>query len=330
MGFGPRTWRIYRQLAAALGLSLGALGAPADVLRLGVQDAAVPFAYRTADGQAVGYTVHICQLIAERLARERGRPVELQYVSVTSKTRLVMLLAGETDLDCGSTSATEARRLLGLEFSRPVFVSDAAVLLPRDAGAPESAAQWLRLAAQAPLPVVTTSGSTSVRHLAALRDQSPGGQALRVEYGVDHDDSMRRLLDGRASAFVMDRVLLAARLAWATAGSGRGRAGWEITPWSVAPLSLECYAVAMRERDTELKRVADATIGELLQGGAFDALYARWFQQPIAPPKAVVDLQGQAAARPLDLPLPAGLRERLADPGGAACASGRANAGAPR
>ena len=334
MDFGPRTWRGYWQFAAtaaaALGLSLGAQGVLADVLRLGVQDAAVPFAYRTADGRAVGYTVEICQLIADRLARERGRPVELQYVSVTSKTRLVMLLAGQTDLDCGSTSATDGRRQLRLEFSRPIFVSDVAVLLPRAAGVPDSAAQWLRDAAQARLPVVTTAGSTSVRHLAALRDQMPGGQALRVEYGVDHDDSMRRLLDGRASAFVMDRVLLAARLTWATGGSGRGRAGWEIAPWSVAPQSLECYAVAMRERDTELKRVADAAIGELLQGGAFGVLYARWFQQPIAPPQAVVGLQGQADARSLDLPLPAGLRERLAEPGGADCASGRANAGAPR
>ena len=330
MGFRPRSRRVLRRAAAALALAAGAQAVSADILRLGVQDGAVPFSYRTAEGQAVGYTVQICQLIAERLARERGRPVELQYVSVTPKTRLVMLLAGETDLDCGSTSATDARRQLRLEFSRPVFVSDAAVLLPRAAGVPESAAQWLRDAAQARLPVVTTAGSTSVRHLAALRDQTPGGQALRVDYGVDHDDSMRRLLDGRASAFVMDRVLLAARLAWATGGVERGQAGWAIMPWSVAPQSLECYAVAMRERDTELKRVADAAIGELLEGRAFDALYARWFQQPIDPPLAVVERQGQAVARPLNLPPPYNLRERLVDPSGAACATGRGNAGASR
>ena len=332
MGFGLRSrqQRWLWQPAAAIVLALAAHGARADVLRLGVQDGAVPFAYRTAEGQAVGYTVQICQLIAERLARERGRPVELQYVSVTSRTRLVMLLAGETDLDCGSTSATDARRQLRLEFSRPIFVSDAAVLLPRRAGVPESAAQWLRDAAQARQPVVTTAGSTSVRHLATLRDQMHGGQALRVEFGVDHDDSMRRLLDGRASAFVMDRVLLAARLAWATGGAERSRVGWEITPWSVAPQSLECYAVAMRERDTELKRVADAAIGELLESRAFDALYARWFQRPIAPPAAVVERQGQTAARSLDLPLPAGLRERLADPAGVACARVPPSPGAPR
>jgi len=169
-----------------------------------------------------------------------------------------------------------------------------------------------------------------VRYLAALREQLPAGQALRVEYGADHDDSMRRLLDGRAGAFVMDRVLLAARLAWAPGGAGSSRAGLAITPWSVAPQSLECYAVALRERDTELKRIADTVIGELLEGPPFEALYARWFKQPIAPPRAVVERQGVAAARSLDLPLPAGLRERLADPRGQACATGRADPGAPR
>ena len=341
MRSGQRPWRqragVLRQAATAGALVLAALSAQVtaeaaanDILRLGVQDGAVPFAYRTADGEAVGYTVQICQLIAERLARERGRPVEVQYISVTSRTRLVKLLAGETDLDCGSTSATDARRQLRIEFSRPIFISDAAVLLPLGSGLPDSAAKWLRDAAQAPLPVVTTAGSTSVRHLAALREQLPAGQTLRVEYGADHDDSMRRLLDGRAGAFVMERVLLAARLAWAPGGAGSSRAGLAITPWSVAPQSLECYAVALRERDTELKRIADTVIGELLEGPAFEALHARWFKQPIAPPRAVVERQGVAAARSLDLPLPAGLRERLADPRGQACASGRADPDAPR
>ena len=125
MRFGQRSWRqaVLRQALSAAALVLSALAAlaaqatPTDTLRLGVQDGAVPFAYRTADGEAVGYTVQICQLIAERLARERGRPVELQYISVTSRTRLVKLLAGETDLDCGSTSATDARRQLRIESS---------------------------------------------------------------------------------------------------------------------------------------------------------------------------------------------------------------------
>jgi glutamate/aspartate transport system substrate-binding protein len=299
-------------------------------LRLGVQDGAVPFAYRTASGEAVGYTVQICQLIAERLARERGRPITLQYVSVTSKTRLVMLLAGETDLDCGSTSATEARRQLRIEFSRPIFASDTAVLLPRGSGVPDSRAQWLRNAVQAPLPVVTTAGSTSVRHLATLREQLPAGQTLRVDYGVDHDDSMRLLLDGRASAFVMDRVLLAARLAWAAGSDEHGRAGLAIAPWSVAPQSVECHAVAMREGDTELQRAADATIGELLEGPGFDTLYSRWFTQAIAPPRAVVERRGDASPQALGLALSAGLRERLADPSGRACAGLRETAGAAR
>jgi len=325
---GPQ--RLWRHGAAAVTL-LAAPLAHSDSLRLGVQDGAVPFAYRAASGEAVGYTVQICQRIAERLARERGRPVEIQYVSVTPKTRLVMLLAGETDLDCGSTSATDARRQLRIEFSRPIFFSDAAVLLRRDGGVPPTAAMWLQTAVKAPLPVVTTAGSTSVRHLAALREQLPAGQAVRVEYGVDHDDSMRRLLDGRASAFVMDRVLLAARLAWAADSDERGRAALAITAWSVAPLAVECYAVALREGDVELKRAADATIAELLDGPDFDALYSRWFVQPIAPPRDVAERLGTASQRALGLPQPAGLRERLAQAHSPACAgNAREHPGAAR
>lgn len=333
MGHPQRSWplRVLRPAASAALTLLAATLVHGDTLRLGVQDGAVPFAYRAAGGEAVGYTVQICQRIAQRLARERGRPVELQYVSVTSKTRLVMLLAGETDLDCGSTSATDARRQLRIEFSRPIFVSDAAVLLRREGGLPPTAATWLQAAVKAPLPVVTTAGSTSVRHLSALREQLPPGQALRVDYGVDHDDSMRRLLDGRASAFVMDRVLLAARLAWAVASDERARAALAITPWSVAPQAVECYAVALREGDVELKRAADATIAELLDGPDFDLLYARWFVEPIAPPRAVAERLGALSPRALGLPLPAGLRERLAQADSAACAGqARENPGAAR
>jgi len=88
--------------------------------------------------------------------------------------------------------------------------------------------------------------------------------------------------------------------------------------------------VALREGDLELKRAADATMAELLDGPDFDTLYARWFVQPIAPPQAVAERPGVVLPRALGLPQPAGLRERLAQAHNPACASTRDNPGAAR
>ena len=288
--------RFVRRLAGPLlGLAVAAswplaaradLASQADQIHLGVQDHAMPFSYRVDNGYA-GYTVDLCLQVVAALEARRGKPFTnppaQRWVSVSSQTRLMRLLAGDIDLECSSTSMTPARQQLGLAFSMPIFISDVGVLLrPGAQGVPVSAEQWLaQLRARAAV-VVTTEGSTSVRHLARLNRQN-AGTPFKVVYGRDHADSLRLLLDGAAEAFVMDRALLAAL--WARTPQLRA-ADLALAPWSPVPAETETYGIVLRDNDDMLKGVVrDTLCGLLWPGGAaqtgLQQLYARWFLQPL-------------------------------------------------
>ncbi len=285
-------------------------------IHIGVQDQAMPFAYRL-DNRPAGYTVEICQQVVAALEAQRGKPYanppETRWISVTPQTRLIALLAGDIDLECSSTSQTPARSRLGLVFSLPIFVSDVGVLLRSPGGkTPASAEQWLaqmqtptQLQGRRPV-VVTTEGSTSVQHLARL-NSGPAGVRFDVVYGRDHADSLRRLIDREADAFVMDRSLLAARLA---TDERLREAGLVLPDWSPLPDQTEVYGLVMREADTDLQRMVLQVLCGLARprdGGppALATLHERWFNQPLPLPG------GTASSRPLGLAMHPELLRRL-------------------
>jgi len=279
-------------------------------IHIGVQDQAMPFAYQL-DGRPAGYTVEICQQVMAALEAYRGKPYanppETRWVSVTPQTRLIRLLAGDIDLECSSTSQTPARTRLGLVFSLPIFVSDIGVLLRSpDGPVPASAEQWLAQRPGRRVVVVTTEGATSVGHLARLNN-GPAGVRVDVVYGRDHADSLRRLLNREADAFVMDRSLLAARLA---TDERLREAGAVLPEWSPVPDETEVYGLVMREADTDLQRIVQQVLCGLARprdGGppALSQLHERWFQQPVPLPG------GATSSRPLGLALHPELLRRL-------------------
>jgi glutamate/aspartate transport system substrate-binding protein len=279
-------------------------------IHIGVQDQAMPFAYQLDDRHA-GYTVEICQQVLAALEARRGKaydnPAETRWFSVTPQTRLIRLLAGDIDLECSSTSQTPARTRLGLVFSLPIFVSDIGVLMySPDGSVPASAEQWLAQMRGRRVVIVTTEGSTSVRHLTQL-NSGPAGVRFEVVYGRDHADSLRRLRNHEADAFVMDRSLLAARLA---TDDRLREAGLVLPAWSPVPNEFEVYGLVMREADTDLQRIVQQTLCGLLRprdGAPSDLqqLHERWFNQPIPLPG------GGSSARELGLVMHGELLRRL-------------------
>ena len=119
----------------------------ADAVRIGVQKQAFPFAFYRADRkpQYLGYAVDLCIEIVKGWRMRQGRTLDperdIQWVEVTPRTRLMKLIAGEIDLECGSTSNTAKRRELGIAFSPTYFVSNVGMLL-RPELAPRMRPRW--------------------------------------------------------------------------------------------------------------------------------------------------------------------------------------------
>jgi glutamate/aspartate transport system substrate-binding protein len=287
-------------------------------IRIGVQRGAVPFAFESPNEKNTfrGYSVDVCLRILNLLFDEQRKPFDakrdVQFVPVTSKTRMVQLLAGQIDIECGSTSNTPERRSMGVGFSSTVFVSDVAVLMsPQAAAQARTLAGWVNDVRKQRRVVVTTAGSTSVRHLRELGGQ--GAQRLHVVLGNNHDDSLAKLIAGQADAFVMDRGLLAT---WLAADKRLAGGQFVLSDWSIVPGTLECYGILSRMGNPKLREGIERALTQLRESGELAAMYGQWFEQPLSRRNRVLDLPPNRA---LNLPISAHLSRVFITPGYEAC-----------
>lgn len=275
-----------------------------DAVRIGVQNGAFPFAYNvgTADAPVYrGYAVDLCIEVMRGWRKRQGRGFEpekdIQWVQVTPRNRLLKLLGGEIDLECGSTSNTPGRRALGIAFSPTYFVSSVGLLMrPELRDHTGSLMTLLSHVRESNRVLATTQGSTSEQHLQELAAdvEASGGNRLRVKYGASHEQSYALLTDTppQAHGFLMDEVLLVAAL---ETNPRLKRAGLSLAPWSPAPRAQECYGIMTRASNAprlqaggrDLTQVVREVILDLRQppvsGGPspMHQLYERWFQRPL-------------------------------------------------
>lgn len=278
------------------------------VLRLGVRRASEPFSFRDGRGGFKGYSVELCGAIADTIAALPGMPpLRVEFVEVNSANRIPRLLMGEIDIECGSTSITDARRE-HVAFSRPIFVVGigAAVTDP-------CLTRLLHVAARpelAELGIALTAGTTAVKAVRVLEERH--GVRFTRHLTADHDESFRLLLAGRVAAFVHDDVLLANLIGRANRGeagrgeAGRGEAGNEAPGGGPAgechlassgggsPPSRsagprvprlidvdvpdEPYGLMFRRADTAFCELVDRVLSDWMRGPSFEALHGRWFQ----------------------------------------------------
>ena len=81
------------------------------VIRIGHRESSIPFAFMDSRGQPIGYSVDLCNAIVADVVDELGgKEVRVEYRKVTPENRFAVLLSGEIDLECGSTTNNLERR----------------------------------------------------------------------------------------------------------------------------------------------------------------------------------------------------------------------------
>lgn len=272
---------LYRAaIACAMSLSLSAVslaqdGNPSDggrltgtlkkirdggVVRLGHRENSPPFAFIDARGQVLGYSIDLCQAIVEQLAAELGVPdLKVEYRPVTPENRFAMLLSGEIDLECGSTTNNLERRAQ-VAFSPVIFVTGTKLLVRK-----QSTVRSLQdLDGKT---VVVTRGTTNAAAVVALANKRK--LAVNIITGNDHAESMALLEAGRADAFANDDVLL-----YGLIGDARKAASYRVTGDF---LSYDPYGLMYRRDDAALARVVERTFGQLAVSGELVWIYDKWF-----------------------------------------------------
>jgi glutamate/aspartate transport system substrate-binding protein len=227
---------------------------------LGVREAARPFSFVNAQKQSVGYSVDLCLNAVDEIKRElKLSDIKVQYKLVTGPERIPKLLAGEIDLECGSTTNTVARQEK-VDFSYTFFVAAMRVLTPKDVQV--EAVKDLN-----GLPIALSKGTTSEK----LFTQLAGGelQAQLTTYN-NNGEAYKALREGKVRAFPQDDSLLL--------GMAASDKALDALNLSSLALSVEPYAVMVRKGDTALLAAVDRSLARLYSSGEINALYDKWFK----------------------------------------------------
>ena len=238
-------------------------------IALGHRESSIPFSYYDDKQQVVGYSQELMLKVVDAVKAELKMPnLQLKLTPVTSQNRIPLVQNGTVDIECGSTTHN-AERARQVAFSNTIFVIGTRLMTQKDSGIKD----FPDLAGK---NVVTTAGTTSERLIRKMNEDKK--LAMNIISAKDHGESFLTLETGRAVAFMMDDALLYGELAKA-----RRPAEWTIVG---TPQSFEAYGCMMRKDDPAFKKVADAALAKAMTSGEAEAIYKKWFTQPI-PPKGL-------------------------------------------
>ncbi len=236
---------------------------------IGVRSGAAPFAFLNQAGQPVGFSVDLCRGIAADVAAALHRDllepdapawqtgVRIAYVPVASDARLPKLVAGEIDVECGSTTATDARAKT-IAFSPVFFLAGTKLLV-----AGQSALTSYRDIKS----VAVSAGTTNEEVLKRLATETP--DPFKIVETSDIPAAYDLLAAGTVDAIASDDILLAGLLATKPDG-GHYRLVGDF-------LSFEPYAIGFRRDDPDFAAIVRQSFGRMASSGYLTERYRRWF-----------------------------------------------------
>jgi ABC-type amino acid transport substrate-binding protein len=235
-------------------------------LVIGNRDASVPFSYLDENRKPIGYAIDLCLKIAEAVRSKLGLShLAIDYVTLTSATRIAAVAEGKVDLECESTT-NNAERRQKVAFAIPHYITGARYVVRADSSLRD-------LSDLVGRTVVSTVGTTPLKAIAAANRERLLG--MRIIEVPDHVRGIEMVEKGEADAFIMDEVLLVGLISSRPKPDQLKVIGRFLT--------TEALGIMFPNTDPELKQIVDSEMKRLIYSREAMAIHDRWFLQPIPP-----------------------------------------------
>lgn len=238
-------------------------------ITIGHRDSSIPFSYYDDKQHPVGYAMDLCYKIVDAVKAELKMPnLQVKLLPVTSSTRIPLMANGTIDLECGSTT-NNAERKKQVDFGMTYYVVKYRYVSKKSA-------HMDKIDDLKGKTVVSTAGTTDINALNKLNTARNFG--MNILSANDHAEAFLMVETGRATAFLMDDILLSGLVA-----NSKNPSEFSISSES---LGLEPYSLMLRRDDPEFKKLVDNTMSKLYTSGEIMKIYDKWFTKPI-PPKGI-------------------------------------------
>ncbi|MEJ8307647.1 amino acid ABC transporter substrate-binding protein [Agrobacterium larrymoorei] len=236
-------------------------------ITIGHRQDELPFSYVTPDGVVRGYSIEICQRIADHV-REALKldALKIDYVLATPATRFVLVKSGKIDMECSATT-NNAERREQVAFSYPHFITATRFVAKKSSGLNS-------IKDLAGRTVASTTGTVNIEQLQNVNRQ----EKLNISVLITkvNSEAFTMVESNRASAFVMDDVLLAAHVAFSASPGD-----YTISKDTFGP--PEPYGILLPKGDVAFKTLVNDALFKMFTSGEIETIYNRWFMSPLPP-----------------------------------------------
>jgi polar amino acid transport system substrate-binding protein len=231
------------------------------VISAGTSRDAMPFAYANNQGQLVGYSVEMLNLIKAKLEKDLGKKLELKLVGVTPAERISKILKGEVDIICDASSFTWERDQK-VDFSVSYGGTGTQLLVKK--GSPLSSPATLIGKRIGALP-----GTTNEQ---VIKQVQPRAQLIPLKTRAG---GYTALQEGKIDAFAADGILLEGWLQ-----TVKNAEDFDIIP--PRPLSREGIACMVPENNSKFLDSVNFSLIKFMQGfvqgkSQYVTIFDRWF-----------------------------------------------------
>lgn len=249
---------------------------------IGVRESATPMSYALgANEKFVGYHTELCEQVVRTLAPQ----AQLKYMVLTPQNTMPLIQNGTADFNCASMT-NSLKRQDQVAFGLTTYVSEVRMAVAKD----QPITSFKQLDGK---KVVALTGTTAVQIL--RRYAAEHGIKFQTVMAKDQYEAFLLLQSGRVDAFVLDDNMLAGVIAQSNNPEGFKIVGEVI--------GAEPIAIQFSKADPAIKQAVDGVIRQMIASGALQALYNKYYTQPI-PPKGMN----------LNLPMGDTLKKMLAQP----------------
>jgi ABC-type amino acid transport substrate-binding protein len=215
-------------------------------LLAGVKFDTPPFGFLGNDNNPVGFDLDLLSKVADKI----GVPVE--FVSVTSPTRIPMLVSGNVDVVAASMTHTIERDRT-IDFSITYYTGGQALLVKSDS-------DINGLESLAGKQVAVQQGTTLEANIAAA---APEANLIGFK---DYNSAWLALVQGRADALTGSLNILQ--------GFAKENPDYQIVG---EIFSTEPFGIGVRQGDSAMRDIVNETLQEMWKSGEYSEIYVKWF-----------------------------------------------------
>lgn len=234
------------------GKSSGDNGKDSDKIVFGVKYDTKLFGLKNpTSGEVEGFDIDIAKQLAKEILGDESK---VEFVEVTSKTRIPLLNKGDIDAIIATMTITEDRKK-EVDFTEVYFEAGQSLLVKK--GSPVQSIDDLTK----DTTVLAVKGSTSTDN---IRKAAPDAPVLEFE---NYAEAFTALKAGKGEALTTDNSIL---MGMASEDDSFELVGGTFTD--------EPYGIAVKKGNTELLDKLNKALETIHSNGEFDKVYDKWFE----------------------------------------------------